>query len=266
MKNPSKQTQTDLEMLFSKHQLLPVLREQFRELSVDYPHEDDHPFVEEVLAQIYLHRQADPETMVGILVPKFGEPQEVADRLLLLVELDYLDYDPNKKRFMVKYDVSEDVQDMLDRYQYPLPMVVKPNEVKNNSDTGYMTIRNSVILNGSPYFKDKDVCLDHLNRANSVPLALDMAVVESSEGKFIKPKRNPGEDYADFNKRMRQANTFYQTSTQVMADLVALSDEFFITHRYDRRGRCYDSGYHVNPQGTDYNKAVVTLANKEMIK
>jgi hypothetical protein len=266
------QTQTDLETLYSKHQLLPVLREEFTEYMVEN-HPDvvgygsgGKPFVE-MLAQIYLHRQADPITMVGILSPKFGDPQEVSDLLWTAVsELDLMDFDPEKDMFMVKFDISEDVQDRLDRYQYPLPMITPPNVVKDNFQTGYETIKNPVILNGSNYFKDKDVCLDHLNRANAVALTLDVDVVKSPEGKYVQPKRNVGEEFTDFNKRKRQANIFYHTSVKVMADLFDLSKELYLTHRFDRRGRTYASGYHVTTQGTDYNKAVLQLAKKELIK
>ena len=259
------QTQTDLETLYSKHQLLPVLREEFTEyLQLMLPNRhgnDAKPFVE-MLAQIYLHRQADVITMVGILSPRFGEPQEVSDLLWTAVaELDLMDYDSAKGMFMVKFDISEDVQDRLDRYQYPLPMISPPNEVKDNFDT----ITGSVILNGSNYFKDKDVCLDHLNRANAVALTLDVDVIKSREGKFVQPKRNVGEDFSDFNKRKRQANIFYHTSVKVMADLMDISEKLYLTHKFDRRGRSYASGYHVTTQGTDYNKAVLQLAKKEMI-
>lgn len=263
-KIPSKDTQTGLEELFSKHQLLAVLREQFHEMG------DDQLVAEpamatEALAQIYLHRQADVPTMVGILSPKFGTPQEVADKLLLLCEIDYLDFQESSQKFIVKFDVSEDVQEMLDRYQYPLPMVVPPKQVRENWQTGYMTIKGSVVLNGSEYFDDKDMCLDHLNRANSVALNLNMDVVYSEEGKYIRPTRNPGEDFADFRKRQKQADVFYATSVDVMETINNLSDRLFLTHKFDRRGRCYASGYHVNTQGTDYNKAVLQLANKEVI-
>lgn len=263
-KIPSKETQTGLEELFSKHQLLPVLREQFAEMG------DDQIVVEpamatEALAQLYLHRQADVPTMVGILSPKYGTPQEVADKLLMLCEIDYMDFQESSEKFIVKYDVSEDVQEMLDRYQYPLPMVVPPRPVRKNHHTGYMTINGSVVLNGSDYFDDKDMCLDHLNRANSVALALAMDVVHSEEGKYIRPTRNPGEDFAEFRKRQKQSDVFYATSVDVMESIHALSDELFLTHKFDRRGRCYASGYHISTQGDDYRKAVLQLANKEVI-
>lgn len=263
-KTPSKDTQKGLEELFSKHQLLHVLRHEFTKMG------DDQIVVEpamatEALVQLYLHRQADPQTMVGILSPKYGDPQTVADKLLMLCEIDYFDYQESSGKFIVKYDVSEDVQEMLDRYQYPLPMVIPPQPVRKNFHTGYLSIQSSVILNGSEYFDDKDMCLDHLNRANSVALSLSMETVYSEEGKYLRPTRNSGEDFADFRKRQKQADVFYATSVNVMETINSLSDELYLTHKYDRRGRCYASGYHVNSQGTDYNKAVLELANKEII-
>jgi hypothetical protein len=265
-KLPTTTTQSGLEELFSKHQLLPVLREQFTEMGDEVdPSVCEPAMATEALAQLYLHRQADVPTMVGILSPKYGTPQEVADKLLKLCEIDYFDFDENKQKFIVKYEVSDDVQEMLDRYQYPLPMVVKPKKVQKNFDTGYITVKGSVILNGSEYFDDKDMCLDHLNRANSVALSLSMETVFSEEGKYLRPTRNQGEDFADFRKRLKQSDTFYATSVTVMETIDALSDELYLTHKFDRRGRCYASGYHVNSQGTDYNKAVLQLAKKEVI-
>jgi hypothetical protein len=266
VKNPTVETQTDLETVFSKYQQLPVLRAEFEAVVEDLDDEPGKKFLVDMLVQIYLHRQADPTTMVGVLSPKYGTPQEVADLLMAAAEADYIDYDGDKKRFSVIFDITDDIVAMLDRYQYPLPMVYKPNEVTDNRSTGYETITNSVVLNGSKYFDDKDMCLDHLNRANSVALTLDLSVIKSAEGKFLIPKRKIGEDFDEHRKRLRQANIFYDTSVEVMEGLLEVSDELFMTHRFDRRGRCYSSGYHVNPQGTDFNKAVLQLGKKELVK
>jgi len=259
------QKQSDLEILYSKHQLLPVLREEFDAIAIQYPIDADHEFVRDMLSQIYLHRQADPPTLVGILSPKYGTPQEVADKLLLMCEFDYLDFSETTGNFMVKYDVSDNIEAMLERYQYPLPMIVKPDTIHDNFSTGYHTIKGLVILNGSTYFNNLDVCLDHLNRVNAVPLVLDFSVIRSAEGKYIKPTRKEGESYDDFRKRLKQASVFYSVSLEVMEGLAELSDVLYLTHKYDRRGRCYASGYHVNTQGTDYNKAVLQLAAKEKL-
>lgn len=265
MTQTSYEDQSNLEILYSKHQLLPVLREEFSEIANQCSEEEHRPFLCDMLAQIFLHRQADPPTMVGLLSPKYGTPQKVADKLLLATELDYIDYSEETGNFMVQFDVSEDIVELLELYQYPLPMIVKPKQIEDNFSTGYHTIKGQVILNGSTYFNDKDLCLDHLNRINSVPLVLDFAVLNSNQGKFIKPIRKDGENYDDFRKRLKQASVFYNSSVSVMEGIAELSDVFYLTHKYDRRGRCYASGYHINTQGTDYNKAVIQLAHKEEI-
>lgn len=253
------ETQKNLEELFSRNQLMDVLRDQFSPLT-------DDAFKLDVIVQIYLHKQADVPTMVGIFSPKWGTPQDVADMLIECVEEDLLDFNMETERFTLKYGISTDVEDMLARYQFPLPMVVRPCKITcNTMGSGYFDKKGHIILNGSDVFTLEDVCLDHINRANSVRLTLNMEVVGSAEGNMIVPKRKPGEGFEDFSKRKKQAKVFYDHSLNVMEGLMALSQEFWMTHKYDRRGRTYAVGYHINPQGTDYNKAVLELANKEVI-
>jgi len=205
--------------------------------------------------------------MVGLFSPKWGEPQDVALMLIECVEEDLLDFDMDTHRFTLKYGITADVEDMLARYQFPLPMVVRPNKVTNNQmGSGYFDKQGHIVLNSSDVFKDEDVCLDHINRANSVGLTLNMDVVASVEGNMIVPKRKAGEGFEDFRKRRKQAEVFYNTSVQVMEGLMALGNEFWLTHKYDRRGRTYAVGYHVNSQGTDYNKAVLELSQGEVIQ
>lgn len=261
------QSQKDLELLYSKYQLLPVLRDEFKTVAEHYPDEEMQPFITDVLTHMSLHRQADAETLVGILSPKYGDPQTVADQLVLLAELDYVDIEETIDgwKFMVKFDVSADVHEMLNKYQFPLPMLVHPKRLTRNFDTGYLTILNPVILNGSDYFDDKDVCLDHLNRMNHVALEVNMEVVRSEEGQFISPTREDDEDFKEFQKRQKQAVKFYETTVDVMNTLNALGGEFYLTHRFDRRGRCYASGYHISTQADDYRKAMLVLHRKEIL-
>lgn len=254
------ETQRNLEELFSRHQLMDVLREEFSPLA-------ESVFEKDVLAQIYLHKQCDVPTMVGLFSPKWGSPQEVADQLYDCVDRDLLDFDTETKKFTVKYVLTEDVEDMLARYQFPLPMVVKPKKLTSNrGGSGYLNSGGSIVLNGSDVFKDEDMCLDHLNRANSVALELNLDVATSESGKFIEPTRKDGETWTDYRKRCKQAETFYNTSMEIMESMFMLGNKMWLTHKYDRRGRTYSVGYHVNSQGTDYNKAVLELADKEVIK
>ncbi|WHM52919.1 hypothetical protein [Sulfitobacter phage vB_SupP_AX] len=252
-------TQKNLEELYSKNQLLDVLRDQFKPLT-------DDPFKLDVIVQIYLHKQADIPTMVGLFSPKWGEPKDVAQMLIECVDEDLLDFDMGQEKFILKYGISKDVEDELALYQFPLPMVVPPKRVENNHmGSGYFDTRGSIILNGSDVFRDEDVCLDHINRANSVALTLNMDVVASAEGNMIVPKRKVGEDFEEFRKRRKQAEVFYNSSMEVMQGMMTLGNEFWLTHKYDRRGRTYAVGYHINSQGTDYNKAVLELSRKETL-
>jgi len=253
------ETQRNLEELYNKNQLLDVLRDQFGPLT-------DDPFKLDCVVQIYLHKQADLPTMVGLFSPKWGTPQEVAHLLMEVVEDDLIDFDMDEERFILKYGITQDVEDALAMYQFPLPMVIPPQKVtRNNMGSGYIDTRGHIILNGSDIFKEEDVCLDHINRANSVALTLNMNVVASAEGNMIIPKRKIGEGFEDFRKRRKQAEVFYNTSVEVMQGMMTLGNQFWLTHKYDRRGRTYTVGYHINSQGTDYNKAVLELARKETL-
>lgn len=252
-------TQLNLEELFNRNQLIKVLKNEFAPLT-------DDPFQLDCVVQIYLHKQADLPTMVGLFSPKWGEPQDVADLLKEAVQADMLDFDMETEKFTLKYGISADVEDLLARYQFPLPMIIPPRKISTNKmGSGYLQDKSRIVLNGSDVFDDEDVCLDHIHRCNSVALTLNLDVVASDEGLMIKPKRKVGEGFLDFQKRQKQAETFYNTSIEVMKGLLALGNEFWLTHKYDRRGRTYAVGYHVNSQGTDYNKAVLELSRKEKV-
>lgn len=253
------ETQRNLEELFHRNQLLDVLRDQFSPLT-------DDPFKLDCVVQIYLHKQADVPTMVGLFSPKWGEPQEVAEMLKEVVEDDLIDFDMEHMKFVLKYEVTADIEEQLANYQFPLPMVVRPNKVTDNSmGSGYFDKKGRIVLNGSDVFDEEDVCLDHINRANSVGLTLNMDVIASEEGNMILPKRKVGESFDEFQKRQKQAKVFYENSMNVMQGLLTLGNEFWLTWKYDRRGRSYCVGYHVNAQGTEYNKAVLELSKKEVI-
>ena len=254
------EAQKSLEELFGRHQLMDVLRDSFAPLS-------DDPFKIDVVCQIYLHKQADPTTMVGLFSPKYGTPQNVANGLTECVEENLLDYDMHNRKLVLRYEISQEIEEALARYQFPLPMIVPPKELKNNKQgSGYLTNKDRLVLNASNIFDEEDICLDHLNRFNKVPLTLDLSVLTSEQGEFHKPVRKDGEMWDDYLKRVKQAQKFYDVSKEVMEGLLVLGNTFYLTNKYDRRGRTYSVGYHVNPQGTDENKAVLQFANQEVIK
>ena len=265
------QVQIDMEKLFHKNQLHPRIKAEFT--SADLPFRDvmvkhglDPQFGFDLLVQMVLHKRAGLPVLVGILRKHFkGDNQACADALLLACQIDLVDWNPVTEQFIVKYDITQDVQDDLDRYQFPLPMIVEPRELKTNHDTGYFTSRNSVILKNNHH--DKDVCLDHLNHMNRVKLTLNNDVasfIENSWRNLDKPR--PGEDRKDFDKRKKAFEKYDRTARDVMAHLEIAGGEFYLTHKYDKRGRVYCQGYHISYQGNSWNKACIQFANQEIVE
>lgn len=270
------QLQLEIERLFNKNQLMPRLKAEFKAAPGFAAHIEKSgiplDFAYTLLAQICLHKRAGMQTMVGILrhffVKDHGDKasQKCADMLLKAAEADLVDWQPVTREFILKWDVSQDVKLDLERYQYPLPMVVPPKEVKTNMDTGYFTIRNSIILKDNHH--EDDVCLEHINQMNQIKLRInhDVAQMVKNQWKGL-DKAKTDEDFEDYQKRVRAFQKYDRTARDVMTMVeVSGNGEFYLTHRYDKRGRCYSQGYHVNYQGNAWNKAVVEFAHGEVVE
>lgn len=262
--------QKQLEVSYSCNQLMPRMRQEFENCkSPDFvgffKHEGfDVKFGIDAMVQIALHKRADLPTMIGTLRHHCTTAQEIADKLLWLAVNDIMDWDPVREVFIIKFGISEDVQHEIDKYQYPLPMVVRPNVLKNNRQSGYLIAQSSVILKKN--HTEDDVCLDHLNRMNRVQLAINFDTVRMVQNKWKGlDKMKDGETKEDFEKRKRAFEKYQRTAYEVMDILTQCGNEFYLTHKYDKRGRTYAQGYHCNYQGTPWNKAVLELADKEVI-
>lgn len=262
--------QMQLEKLFNKNQLMSRLRQEFTEaeegLFVKFcEHQDiDVKFGIDLLSQMALHKRCDLETLVGCLRNHFPTAQEVVDEIIKCAEADLVTYKVQLRQFIVIYEITADVQAELDRFQYPLPMIVPPKEVKNNKQSGYLCNNSSLILKNNHH--DDDICLDHINRMNKIQLKLNMdtaTMVQNSWSNLDKPKM--GESREEFQKRVRAFNKYDETVHDVMAVLLDQSDVFYLTHKYDKRGRTYCQGHHVTYQGNAWNKAVIEFANEEEV-
>lgn len=260
--------QKHLEELFSKNQLLPRIRKEFQGAIklMEFIDKSCLPneFCMDLLVQLALHKRADMKTMVGILRRHFDDGQTTADALLEACRMDLCDWDADRQQFVVRFTISEDVQLEIDKFQYPLPMVIPPRTVRNNKQSGYMTAHGSLILKNNHH--DEDICLDHINRMNSVPFEIDemVSVMVKNEWRNL-DKPNEGEDDFDFQKRVRAFEKYDRTAKDVLGLLLKEGNVFYLTHKYDKRGRTYCQGYHVSYQGAAWNKAVISFHNKELI-
>ena len=284
---PFEEAEREMERLFDKNQTKQRLSEVFESEEFvaiyrerDLPAEVTLEFIQDLCIQMCIHKRAQPNVLIGLLWRHFegdrtkGEAMQLcADCLTIAINNDFVDYYASRNQIVVRFNIKASIQQDLDRFQYPLPMVVQPKHVRNNSQNGYVsreTGRGLPILNAgssTPFYKAADICLDHINRVNSIPLALNTQVAECIDNEWKDlDRRRPDEDEEQYQKRLKAFEHYDSTSKDVMHALKGVRDRFWLTHAYDRRGRVYCKGYHVNYQGTEWNKAVVELADKEMIE
>lgn len=263
--------QRELEVLYNKNQTVTRIKSEFTNFEdfdfATYMQQKGIPidFGFALLAQMALHKRCDLPTLVGIMKGHCADLQQCADLLEVCAEADLVDWVPDLQIFVVKVTIAQHVQDELDRYQYPLPFVVPPKKVKNNRDTGMYMSNGSIILKKNHH--DDDVCLDHINRCNAMKFKIDWRVVQMVKNQWRNlDKAKPGETNEDFMRRRKAFEKYDRTAKDVMAKITEHGEEFHMGHKYDKRLRTYCQGYHVNYQGTAWNKAVILFANQEVIQ
>jgi hypothetical protein len=180
-------------------------------------------------------------------------------------------YDINRKsddtfEVVSRLYLSEELIRWVENTQYLPPMIVKPLEVKHNKDTGYLTVKDSLVL-GKGNYHNGNICLDAINIANSVQLKLDTDFVSKYELEFnprTKPKRKPVTEIG-LRTAKDNFNHYKKMTYRTMLLIASAENKFYLTHRVDKRGRLYSCGYHINSQGTAYNKACIEFAIEEHI-
>lgn len=152
--------------------------------------------------------------------------------------------------------LPEKVLGFIENSQYLPPMVCEPLELTHNYSSGYLTHNDSLIL-GTGNHHDGDICLDVLNIMNKVALKLDtdfLSTVEE-EPTFELDNQDKTDQWYAFK---RQSYEFYSL-------MVQQGNSFYLTHKVDKRGRIYAMGYHITTQGTAFKKAMLELANEELV-
>lgn len=262
--------QRELEKLYNKNQTVTRIKSEF----TNFKDFDFHRLFDEIgvpvdfayhlLAQMALHKRCDLPTLVGVMRSYADDAQQAVDFIRKAAIADLLDWNPQLQLFIVNFTVSKEVQEELDRYQYPLPFVVQPKKVKTNRDTGMFMSGGSIILKNNHH--DDDVCLDHINRCNKIKFRIERRVatlIKNQWRNLDKPKE--GETREDFMRRKRAFEKYDRTAHDVMAKVTSINEDFHLGHKYCKRGRTYCQGYHVNYQGTAWNKAVINFANEELV-
>lgn len=225
-------------------------------------------FAFDLLAEMVLYKRAYLPTLVGLLKKHFkgtNPHQECVEALTIACAYWLIDWDEPREQFVIQHDVSEKAMGLIRQYQYMPPMIVPPLTVRENRGSGYINIKeDSLILQNNHH--EGDICLDSINRFNAIPMSINAEVIKmirNSWKHLDRPK--DGETFEDFQKRTKAFERYERDAFFTIALLIEMGNEIYFTHKVDKRGRTYSQGYHVNPQGNCWNKAVLELAQKEIV-
>ena len=163
------------------------------------------------------------------------------------------------------YSLDRATQIKLEKTKYLPPLVVLPNEITSNHSSGYLTKKDSVIL-GKGNHHEEPLALDVLNILNSIKLTLDVRALEYEEAyNELSEAKKRGLTKVSLTQRKANHTLMAETSVEIYNMMLDKGNEFYITWKYDKRGRVYSAGYHINIQSTDYKKSLINLAKKEII-
>lgn len=218
---------------------------------------------------------------------KFSDRAEailtVAELLAVLCETDAFDIIKESKEASFQVQSAIPLPDNLITFiqesQCLPPMVCEPLELTHNFSSGYLTHNDSLIL-GSGNHHDGDICLDVLNLMNKVPLKLStdfLSKVEEDASDItpegIQEKAAKKGEYLSLAKAkervldaMENWNEFKQQSYMFYSLMEQQGNRFYFTHKVDKRGRIYNSGYHISTQGAPFKKAMLEFAEEEIVE
>lgn len=241
----------EIELTTSKYQMLPFLREKARVLPIPYePKSVEYSLSVDIIAHMFFYKRATPATVVGLVYQRFKNTDLILEVLDKLIQSDLLDYNTDLKQVITVYALNPEEMEYLSKMMYPRPLVVKPEKLRRNSDTGYWYNNKGCVVLKSHYMPE-DVNLDHLNRVNSIPLRINKEVLENRENKpkKILPTVQDRENWNRFARQQREIAEEYS------------GRDFYLTHKYDKRGRVYCQGYHLTYQGNDFSNALIEFSH-----
>lgn len=184
----------------------------------------------------------------------------VAELLAILCDTDAFDIVKADRlaslHVISRIPLEKELVEFIINSAYLPPMVCEPIELKSNYCSGYLSHKDSVIL-GPGNHHEGDVCLDVLNTMNRVALKLDTEFLCTLD-------EMPNHELDTAEKRDQWA-AFKVQSLRFYKIMVDNGNEFYLTHKVDKRGRAYSQGYHITTQGSPYKKAMLELANEELV-
>jgi DNA-directed RNA polymerase len=127
---------------------------------------------------------------------------------------------------------------------------------------GSLTDERSLIL-GRGNDVGQNINTSFLDKINAIPYSLDLEMVELLSDE-VKAPDEPITWYEQ-KERDKAFNQLVQETNTTIDYLLENGNKFWFTWKYDKRGRSYSQGYHINPQGNSYRKAILNFAEEEKL-
>lgn len=162
------------------------------------------------------------------------------------------------------WELEKETAKFIEQTRYLPPMLVRPVPLTDNKSSGYLTTESETLILGKGNHHSQDICLDSLNSFNRIPLALneEMLIEVTHKMMMNKEKRKAIKSNPD---RARQHEKLMKDSYHIYVALIEYGNRFYLTHKTDKRGRTYAGGYHCTTQGNSFHKAIIELADKEIV-
>jgi hypothetical protein len=256
----TKLSQSELEMMFDKNTLHKKLQNNILKIdSIKQSLDTIEDFKDTalfIMAQMLIFKTCKITTILGMILNTDTSISEMLDLILTMSKLDLIDIDLEGGIYSVLEPDSEEL-DWINNAMYPLPHITEPKEVHNNWESPYLTYNNNTILGSTQNRHDKDICLDHINRVNKIPLQINISMLNVAKNKWKTSDTN--------RDTQRSLKEFTKKEQDVINSMIVLGNKFYLSHGYDKRGRTYSRGYYISPMGNEYQKSLIELYNGEII-
>lgn len=237
------------EELFDKNQLIPSLIRYFGEYFGGLIQDEE---CLHILALMSMYKRMQKGTLAAMFYRgDFENCKRILQKADMLVEAGMLDIHQTYSGeiiYMVKILVDEESKIRIDNLAYPLPMVCEPRRVTEFSDGSILGFKRGITCRKKSKGDHNPQTVD---RAVRVPLSINKRVHDSMHH----CKKGTLEPLELLDKEIKEVEDY----------LINSGNRFYLLKELDRRGRIYDKGYQVKEQGSDYQKGVLELADKELI-
>lgn len=197
----------------------------------------------------------------------------MAEIIAVLGETDLFDNKKTREGWIVisRVELDSEVTQYADNALYLPPLIIKPRKVRHNRDSGYITQRGeSLILGFYENHHDDNICLDVINILNSNEYELDTDFIDNNVMEWSEPEFEVGK-HTHYEEEQITAmskdyfeNYFKEQSKFFIKLMKHHGNSLYITNKVDKRGRIYSQGFHINPQGDSYHKAMLNLKQREI--